>query len=85
MEKQELSYQEKNLHLFYEQKKTLDSFLERGAISKAQYNKSFGDLIVKMNIDWSDPKLDVPDDERIEFTSKKLLREYHKAFDELAK
>lgn len=81
----ELTYQEKNLRLFYEQKKTLDSFLERRAISKAQYDKSMGDLIVKMNIDWSDPKLDITDDERIEFTSKKLLREYRKAFDELAK
>ena len=38
-------------HLTDEQKKTLDLFLERGAISKAQYDKSFGDLTAKMKID----------------------------------
>ena len=30
--------------LFRQQKKLLDTFLEKGAISQAQYNKSFGDL-----------------------------------------
>lgn len=30
--------------LFLKQKQTLDTFLEKGAISKAQYDKSFGDL-----------------------------------------
>ena len=30
--------------LFREQKKTLDTFLEKSAISRAQYNKSLGDL-----------------------------------------
>lgn len=39
---------EKKAELFAKQKKTLDMFLERGAISKAQYNKSLGDLRVKM-------------------------------------
>lgn len=34
--------------LFYEQKKTLDTFLSRGAITKAQYEKSLGDLSEKM-------------------------------------
>jgi hypothetical protein len=29
----------------------LDTFLEHGAISKEQYDKSLGDLIVKMGID----------------------------------
>ena len=31
-----LSYEEKNRQLFLRQKKTLDMFLERGAISQAQ-------------------------------------------------
>lgn len=34
--------------LFEEQKKTLDLFLERGAITKAQYDKSFNTLKEKM-------------------------------------
>ena len=45
------SYKEKLKQLYFEQKKTLDLFLERGAISKAQYDKSFGDLTAKMKID----------------------------------
>lgn len=45
------SYKEKLKRLYFEQKKTLDLFLERGAISKAQYDKSFGDLTAKMKID----------------------------------
>ena len=81
----ELTYKEKNLRLFFEQKLTLDSFLERGAISKVQHDKSLGDLIEKMDIDWSDPKLDLTNDERIDYVSKKLMRKYHKAFIELAK
>ena len=36
--------------LFLRQKDILDKFLERGAISKAQYDKSFGDLKEKMGI-----------------------------------
>ena len=44
------SYKEKLKQLFFEQKKTLDLFLERGAISKAQYVKSFCDLSTKMKI-----------------------------------
>ena len=36
--------------LFRNQKHTLDLFLERGAISREQYNKSLGDLITKMGI-----------------------------------
>ena len=42
--------QEKKLNLFLQQKETLDLFLERGAISQAQYNKSLGDLKEKMGI-----------------------------------
>ena len=43
-----LSYTEKNRALFLQQKHTLDLFLERGAISKAQHDKSLHDLTVKM-------------------------------------
>ena len=42
-----LSYKEKNRELFLRQKKTLDTFLERGAISQAQHDKSLHDLIEK--------------------------------------
>ena len=45
-----LDYSEKNRWLFEEQKKTLDLFLERGAITKEQYDKSLGDLIKNYNI-----------------------------------
>lgn len=84
-EKKELSYQDKQRRLFMEQKKTLDLFLEHGAISKVEHDKSLGDLIEKMDIDWSDPKLELTDDERMDYVSKKLLRKYHEAFVELAK
>ena len=43
-----LSYEEKNHQLFLKQKALLDGFLERGAISKAQHDKSLHDLIEKM-------------------------------------
>ncbi|MBQ2062875.1 MAG: hypothetical protein II458_09440 [Oscillospiraceae bacterium] len=43
-----LSHDEKNHELFLKQKETLDLFLERGAISRAQYEKSLHDLKVKM-------------------------------------
>lgn len=49
----ELSPEEKKLDLFLRQKRTLDLFLERNAISKSQYDKSLGDLIEKMQIDKS--------------------------------
>ena len=42
--------EEKKKALFLNQKHTLDLFLERGAISKAQYDKSLGDLTVKMGM-----------------------------------
>ena len=42
--------EEKKRELFRKQKKTLDLFLERSAISKAQYDKSLGDLIEKMGM-----------------------------------
>ncbi len=43
-----LTYEDKNRLLFLRQKKTLDMFLERGAISQAQHDKSLHDLIEKM-------------------------------------
>lgn len=46
-----MSHDEKNRQLFLRQKETLDLFLERGAISKAQHDKSLHDLIVKMGIE----------------------------------
>ena len=39
-----LSDQDKKKELFLNQKRTLDLFLERGAITPAQYDKSYGDL-----------------------------------------
>ena len=45
-----LTPEEKKQQLFLNQKKTLDLFLERGAISQAQYNKSLGDLREKMGV-----------------------------------
>ncbi len=45
-----LTPSEKMFDLFLRQKRTLDLFLERNAISKAQYDKSLGDLIEKMGI-----------------------------------
>ena len=78
------TYREKLIQLYFEQKKTLDLFLERGAISKAQYDKSLGDLTRKMGFD---PIMDsdLSDDEKIDAVAKKLLEEYREAFTELAK
>lgn len=45
-----LTPDEKKKQLFLKQKNTLDLFLERNAISKAQYEKSLGDLIEKMGM-----------------------------------
>ena len=47
---EEMSPEEKKIELFLRQKNTLDLFLERNAISKAQYEKSLGDLREKMGI-----------------------------------
>ena len=46
-----LTYAEKNKRLFLKQKQTLDMFLKRGAISKAQHDKSLHDLIEMMGIE----------------------------------
>lgn len=41
---------EKKIQLFLNQKELLDTFLSHGAITKAQYNKSLGDLTEKMGM-----------------------------------
>ena len=45
-----LSPEEKKRELFLRQKRMLDLFLERNAISKSQYDKSLGDLREKMGM-----------------------------------
>ena len=47
---EQLTVEEKKVQLFLNQKQTLDLFLERGAISQAQYDKSLGDLREKMGV-----------------------------------
>ena len=42
--------EQKRAQLFLTQKETLDCFLERGAISRQQYEKSLHDLQEKMGI-----------------------------------
>ena len=44
---EKLSPEEKKIQLYLKQKKLLDDFLERGAISRAQYEKSLRDLTDK--------------------------------------
>lgn len=46
-----LTYEEKQKQLFLNQKNMLLGFLERNAISQAQFDKSFGDLMIKMGYD----------------------------------
>lgn len=45
---EKLTPEEKKKQLFLNQKQTLDLFLEKRAISQAQYDKSLGDLKIKM-------------------------------------
>ena len=45
-----LSPEDKKKQLFLNQKKLLDTFLEKNAISKEQYDKSLGDLRDKMGM-----------------------------------
>lgn len=47
---QDLTPEEKKQQLYFRQKDLLDEFLKRGAISKAQYDKSLGDLTLKMDM-----------------------------------
>lgn len=49
---------EKKKQLFLDQKKTLDSFLKTGAISRLQYDKSYGDLVRKMGMESVAEKLE---------------------------
>ena len=50
-EKEFQDREDKRKQLFLNQKQLLDTFLGHGAISKEQYDKSLGDLIVKMGIE----------------------------------
>lgn len=50
IEWEKLSPDEKKKQLFLKQKNLLDTFLERNAISKAQHDKSLGDLRDKMGM-----------------------------------
>ena len=45
-----LTSEEKKAELYRKQKELLDMFLERNAISKAQYDKSLSDLTEKMGM-----------------------------------
>ena len=47
---EKMTPEEKRVELFRRQKKTLDTFLDRKAISQVQYDKSLGDLIDKMGM-----------------------------------
>ena len=57
IEWERLSPEEKKKQLFLNQKKLLDTFLEKNAISKAQYDKSLGDLTDKMGMHKEDLNL----------------------------
>ena len=46
-----LPREDKKKQLFLNQKQTLELFLERGAISQAQFDKSYNDLKTKMGMD----------------------------------
>ncbi len=45
---EEMTHEEKNRELFFRQKRILDQFMEHGAISREQYEKSLGDLTEKI-------------------------------------
>ncbi len=47
----EMTLEEKKIDLYLRQKKTLEDFLERNAISKEQFEKSLGDLTEKMGME----------------------------------
>ncbi len=46
----EIESEEKKRALFLHQKETLDTFLAHGTITRAKYEKSYGDLVKKMGI-----------------------------------
>ena len=47
----EMSAEEKKVQLYLNQKRVLELFLERNAISKEQYDKSLEDMTVKMGME----------------------------------
>ncbi len=47
---EKLTPEEKKRQLYLTQKQTLETFLEHGAISKAQFDKNLGDLTAKMDM-----------------------------------
>lgn len=49
--KPELSPEEKKKKLYFQQKELLDTFLEHHTITREQYEKSLGDLTVKMGME----------------------------------
>ena len=51
MDNEPMNAEEKKHDLYLRQKKLLDTFLEHGAISRTQYDKSLGDLTVKMSME----------------------------------
>lgn len=50
-EQEPITTEEKKHDLYLRQKQLLDTFLEHGAISRAQYDKSLGDLTEKMDME----------------------------------
>ena len=51
MENEPMTAEDKKRDLYLRQKQLLDTFLEHGAISQAQYDKSLGDLTEKMGME----------------------------------
>ena len=51
-----MNAEDKKRELFLRQKELLDTFLEHGAISREQYDKSLGDLTVKMGMEEGERK-----------------------------
>lgn len=47
----QLSPEQKRRQLYLHQVKTLNDFLERNAITRAEYEKSLGDLTMKMGME----------------------------------
>lgn len=45
------THAEQLVQLYFDQKQTLDLFLERGAISQEQYDKSLGELTARLGMD----------------------------------
>lgn len=57
-EQKPMTTEEKKRDLYLRQKELLNTFLEHGAISRTQYDKSLGDLTLKMGMEPnSEPKV----------------------------